>query len=284
MAFPATVGELYRKLESVYRLFDLFHSVNRVLPEDQVIMSVPPDTTAGDALRLMKDCGYSQLPVVEGDSVLGLFSYRAFALEVANSSDSKLNATSLPVEDFLAHDEPEYARLSDDFRRLISTLDEKDSVLVSGPENLVGILTPMDVLRHLYSIANDFVLIEEIEGSLRALISEAIPDTETLSACAARALSSKYRNGDLPDCVEEMSFDDYIGLLRNGDNWPLFHPVFGSTRDRVKGQLEPIRDLRNDVFHFRRELSDEDHRKLSTCRDWLWRCTKKIDARRGGAR
>jgi predicted transcriptional regulator len=283
MAALATVTDLRQKFEGPDRLSELFHMVNRILPEDQSVRSVPPDTTAKNALGLMQEHGFSQLPVVEKNSVLGMFSYRAFALEVANS-DPKLDVNSLPVEDFLEHDKPEYARLSDEFRGLISTLDEKDSVVVSGPEDLIAILTPMDVLRYLYSVANGFVLIEEIEVTLRALIREAVPDPETFSACVAMSLSSKYKDDKLPQCVEEMTFEEYIGLLRDGRNWQHFHPVFGSTRDRVRGKLEPIRDLRNDVFHFRRELSAEDHQQLSVCRDWLLRCSRKVNARREGVR
>ena len=283
MAALATVTDLRQKFDGPDRLSELFHMVNRILPEDQSVRSVPPDTTAKIALGLMQEHGFSQLPVVEKNSVLGMFSYRAFALEVANS-DPKLDVNSLPVEDFLEHDKPEYARLSDEFRELISTLDEKDSVVVSGPEDLIAILTPMDVLRYLYSVANGFVLIEEIEVTLRALIREALPDPETFSACVAMSLSLKYKDDKLPQCVEDMTFEEYIGLLRDGRNWQHFHPVFGSTRDRVRGKLEPIRNLRNDVFHFRRELSAEDHQQLSACRDWLYRCSRKIDARRGGVR
>ena len=149
MAALATVADLRQRFDGPDRLSELFHMVNRILPEDQSVRSVPPDTTAKNALGLMQEHWFSQLPVVEKNSVLGMFSYRAFALEVAKS-DPKLDVNSLPVEDFLEHDKPEYARLSDEFRGLISTLDEKDSVVVSGPEDLVAILTPMDVLRSLY--------------------------------------------------------------------------------------------------------------------------------------
>ena len=283
MTAPMTFNELRQKLVEPNRFSGLFHVVNRILPEDQVLMSLSPDTKAGDALKLMEEHGFSQMPVVEGDSVLGLFSYRAFALEVANSTDGKLDATSLSVEEFLEHDTPEYASLSDEFRGLISILDKKDAVIVSGPEQLLAILTPMDVLRYLYSVANGFVLIEEIEFTVRALIMEALPDPDTFSACVTRALSSRYIDKKLPQRLEEMNFDEYSWLLRHGDNWKYFEPVFGSTRERVQGRLDPIRELRNDVFHFRRELSSDDHQRLSACRDWLFRRIKRISARKGGA-
>jgi predicted transcriptional regulator len=262
----------------------LFHMVNRIVPEDQVVLSVPPDTPAGEALRLMQGGGYSQLPVKQGASVLGLFSYRAFALEVAKAEGDKVDFLALPVEEFLEHEKPSYARLVDEFRGLIDVLDQKDSVVVSSPEELIAILTPMDVLRYLYSVANPFVLLEEIELALRSLILEAAAG-ERLQTCIATALAHKYKPEELPQRLEDMSFDDYVALVRDGRNWDAcFAKAFGGTRERVRARLEPVRNLRNDVFHFRRELSAEDHEGLASCRGWLLRCVRKMDAKSRGLR
>ena len=163
-------------------------------------------------------------------------------------------------------------------------LDERDSLVVSGPEDLVAILTPMDVLRYLYSVANAFVLIEEIELALRALIREATPDADLFRTCVENALSANYKDRELPHQLEDMTFDEYVALLRDGRNWEDFEAAIGGTRERTRGKLEPVRDLRNDVFHFRRELSVNDHERLTTCRDWLLRCVRKVQARRRGAR
>ena len=284
MSATAEIAVLRKMLEPPERLSAFFHMVNRLLPDGQLVVSVPPETTAREALALMRQHGYSQLPVKQGNSVLGLFTYRAFALEVAQISDTKIDASSLPVEEFLEHEKPAFARLNDEFRSLIDVLDERDSVVVSGPEDLVAILTPMDVLRYLYSVANAFVLIEEIELALRALIGAATGQGEILQACVENALSTKYKDRELPRKLGDMTFDDYVGLLRDGRNWQHFEAAFGGTRERARGRLEPVRDLRNDVFHFRRELSVEDHERLTTCRDWLLRCVRKVQARRGGVR
>jgi len=266
------------------RLSAVFHMVNRLLPKDQVVEAVEPETPARDALELMASKGYSQLPVKLGNSVLGVFTYRGFALEVARQGAGKEDPGDLPVEEFLHHEKPAYARLSDEFRELIDVLDQKDAVVVSGPDKLIAILTPMDVLRYLYSIANAFVLIEEIELTLRQLIRSSTSNPEVFRTCIENALTQKYGGGALPEKVEEMSFDDYVALLRDGRNWDHFKTTFGGTRERTRAKLEPIRDLRNDVFHFRRELSVEDHGELSTCRDWLFRCIRKLQARQGGPR
>ena len=49
MAALATVTDLRQKFDGPDRLSELFHMVNRILPEDQSVRSVPPDTTAKNA-------------------------------------------------------------------------------------------------------------------------------------------------------------------------------------------------------------------------------------------
>ena len=267
MSAVAELVDVQALLRTPEQLSAFFHMVSRLLPDGQVVLAVEPDTPARDALLLMKEHGFSQLPVREGEAVLGLFTYRAFALEVAQSGADKGDPTLLPVEEFLEHEPVVYARLQDEFRGLIDSLDRNDAVVVSGPDKLVAILTPMDVLRYLHGIANAFVLIEEIELSLRTLLRAAVPDEDVLDGCVANALSGKYKDGRLPGNLEEMTFDDYVALLRDGRNWEHFAGTFGGT-------------LRNDVFHFKRELTVEDHQALSTSRDRLLRCFRKVQAQR----
>lgn len=282
MSSADEISNLREALAAPERISALFHMVNRMLPEGQVVVSVAPSTPAREALALMRERGFSQLPVKQGDSVLGLFTYRAFALEVARVRDPKVDVASLPVEEFLEHERAVYARLTDEFRSLIDVLDRNDSVVVSGPEELIAIVTPMDVLRYLYSVANAFVLIEEIELALRSLIRAATPGEDLLRSCIGNALSDKYKDRELAQRLDDMTFDEYVALLRDGRNWSHFEPVFGGTRERVRSRLEPVRDLRNDVFHFRREIQVEDHERLTTCRDWLLRCVRKVHAQRRG--
>jgi CBS domain-containing protein len=264
------------------RLSAHFHNVNRMLPADQIVLAIPPETPAREALNLMRDHGYSQLPVVEGKSVLGIFSYRAFALEAAAGYDAGAPLGDLPVEEFLQHERPAFARLTDEFRGLIDVLDVRDCVVVSGPDELIGIVTPMDVLRYLYDVAHAFVLVEEIELALRALIRLAVDNDALFESCVRNALTNKY--GDQPPtAMEQLTLDDFIALVRDGRNWAHFEPVFGGTRERARGKLEPVRDLRNGLFHFRYEFTVEDHQHLVVCRDWLLRCIRKVEAREGSS-
>jgi CBS domain-containing protein len=58
---------------------DLFHRINRIIPENQHLLVIPPDTSVPEAVILMHSHGYSQVPVVAGGEVLGVFSYRSFS-------------------------------------------------------------------------------------------------------------------------------------------------------------------------------------------------------------
>jgi len=258
--------------------------VNRVIPDDQQLMTVNPEMPASEALALMKEHDFSQVPVVQGSAVLGLFSYRAFALEVAEIGKGKADPTTLPVEEFLEHEELTYARLTDEFSRVIESLNRCDAVVVSGPNELVALLTPMDLVAYLHSVANAFVLLQEIELAVRKLIQFALPDPNKLAECIRNALGEHERARRPPERLEEMAFNDYIQLIRDGRNWRHFQVAFGGTRERANGKLEPIRDLRNDIFHFKREPSITDQEKLSRCRDWLHRRIRNAEILRGDDR
>jgi CBS domain-containing protein len=262
----------------------LFHRLNSVLPIDQEIISVLPETPVQEALDLLGKHGFSQLPVMVNNQVLGLFSYRSFSQTVIKQSgdtkNQKFNPKEMFVEDCI--DRPTYARVSDEFRAWFDAIDKQDAVLVGDPDRLQGIVTAMDILRYLYGVASPFVLIAEIELSLRALIHLSV-DQDELVACAKTCLKH-YAEGNLPTDLEHMTFNDYVQLIGDGRNWEHFQPIFKGDRVRTRTKLEQVRDLRNDVFHFRREITAEDYETLSTLRDWMLRKATAAEARTKGAK
>ena len=87
-----------------------------------------------------------------------------------------------------------------------------------------------------------------------------------------KLLKDVYTEAKLPKNVQEMSFNDYAQLIGNGDCYKYFIDVFGPEnpqRNRVGSKLKVIRDIRNDVFHFKREVSVSDVDILLQHRDWL---------------
>jgi predicted transcriptional regulator len=69
---------------------ELFHRINRIIPTDQVVFTVPPNCRVREAVALMRRHGYSQVPVVENNEVLGVFYFRSFAQDAASATRSVL--------------------------------------------------------------------------------------------------------------------------------------------------------------------------------------------------
>lgn len=260
---------------------ELFHRINRIIPTDQVVLTVPPNCQVREAVALMRKHGYSQVPVVENNEVLGVFSFRSFAQDAASATledwqKQKTAPGDLPVDEYL--EQFEFARVTDEMKRAFDAMDRDNGVLIGTPDRLVGVLTPMDFLRYLYQVASPFVMVSEIELALRALIGRALTP-EKIAAAAKCCLSSAYGGEEnVPTSLEDMTFNNYQSLISYGDYWNDFEPVFGGNRLRTSGKLKEVGEIRNDLFHFKRELTMRDHQTLAGHRDWLLNKIRQADA------
>lgn len=257
---------------------ELFHRINSVIPNDQSLETVDPETSAEEALKILNARGFSQLPVVKGRQVLGVFSFRSYARSVLRHSkqataNKKFDPLTLLVEDCL--EKPEFARVSDEFNKWFEHIDKFDAILVGDPDRLLAIVTAMDILQYLYVVASPFVLIAESELALRAMIRNSV-DENGLEECAKRCLSEKYEV--LPSSLEEMTFNDYVQIVTDGRNWEHFQPTFGGDRSRTRARLEYLGGIRNDVFHFKREITVEDYEGLAEARDWMLMKARTVEA------
>ena len=167
-------------------IIHIFHCVNRLIPDEQDVLQIRPDMRVADALALMRDKSYSQLPVTEGHDVLGFFSYRSLALSLPSLDVPAKEFGDMRVIEFL--EEPFYVTIQTELASLVEELDRTDAVVVGRPDLLQAILTPMDVLRYLLDVTNAFVLLGVIELALRALIRRSVK-TEELAACISSSLS-----------------------------------------------------------------------------------------------
>ncbi len=204
--------------------------------------------------------------------ILGVFSYRSFAQTIAKDSYEKLSRQKcahgdLTVDEFMEHFD--FARVTEELKGVFEALERDNGILVGTPERLISILTPMDMLRYLYQVASPFVMVSEIELALRALIRLVMTPDE-ISEAAKRCLAEAFRNSErIPQVLEAMTFENYISLIFYNDTWSrFFERIFGN-RGRALTKLTEIREIRNDLFHFKREIKIMDHQTLADHRDWL---------------
>ena len=250
-------------------LQELFHRLTNIVPDEQQVVSVPPDTPAGEALELMLQMGFSQLPIIQGGIVLGVFSFRSFARRAIGHRGPP-HLDEMPTDEFL--EALDTAHPTEELSSIFSALDRDDAVLVGTVDDPLGLVTPMDALRYLYDLAEPYVQLGEIERSLRDIVSRSIDGAE-LEACAQRALADTYagREGEIPITAAEMTLGDLVSVVRHGDNYAHFAPILGAQRALVTSRLNPLPGLRNIVFHFRRELESNERERLAETRGWLLR-------------
>ncbi|MDQ5937881.1 MAG: hypothetical protein QG574_5240 [Cyanobacteriota bacterium erpe_2018_sw_21hr_WHONDRS-SW48-000092_B_bin.40] len=261
---------------------ELFHRINRILPSEQVLVSVDSKTKVRDAVAKMECLGFSQLPVVDNGEVLGVFTFRSLGRVAAKALFSDVQSSRCVVGDLAVEEcleQFQFARVTDEFYAVFAAMDRDNGLLVGEPSSLQGILTPMDLLTYFYDIASPFVMLSEIELALRELVRISVT-AAVLANFAERALSSLYDAEKLPRALEQMTFDNYRSIICFGDHWSQFEPNFGGSRFTTSAKLKEIGELRNDVFHFKRVLTSGDKDVLSQHRDWLLMKAKQADAKR----
>ncbi len=87
---------------------------------------------------------------------------------------------------------------------------------------------------------------------------------------------------EVPRSLEEMSLHNYVMLLRFQGTWNRFVEAFGRNQDMAAAKLAPLPGLRNDVFHFRRDLTLEEYDTLRASRDWLLKRIRVVEAKKQG--
>jgi CBS domain-containing protein len=250
-------------------LREVFHRVNNVIPDSQQLQTVAPDTSSREALRIMSEKHFSQLPVVRSGEVLGSFSYRSFALRALNHH-SRIALGDLPVEEFL--EDLDLVHATAELASVYRALNRDDAILVGTPSDLQALLTPLDVLQYLNTLSEPFVQLGEIERSLRGVVRHSL-DQEQIQLCAQRALKDLYtdRDDDIPTDVDDMTLGEIISVIRDGRNYELFAGLLGQHREMFTARFGQLSELRNVVLHFRRELLEGEREQIAEARDWLLR-------------
>jgi CBS domain-containing protein len=280
MSKQHSTGERLTPETDPQSLTEIFHLVQSLIPEAQRLTPAPPDMKVADAIQLMQKHNYSQLPVVAGDAVLGVFSFRSLAMHLLKMGQIKEHFGDLPVDEFV--ERLHFVQPSDNWESTLAYLDRDDAVLVGHRDQLEGILTSMDVLNYLQNIASPFVVLAEIELSLRRIIRACVSDDE-LQTCMQNSLAKKYSLDEMPATFSEMTLNDYVQIIGDGRNWPKFSVAFGQgewQRKTTAERLKEVRDLRNDVFHFKRQLTPDDYDKLAAHREWLQMKTRAFEAKK----
>ena len=281
-------------------------TLEELLPEDQRLRTVFLHDSVQQAINLMHQHEYNQLPVVDVDGKTSLDQVVTF--------DSILQAVrSFNTKPELMHvrDVARSVRTYQEDADLLATLDdiqrENFALIVDDSNILTGIVTTADTTVFFREYAQDLMLIEGIESRMKEAISAlyAGDDAGLESAIAAvtdRAADIRKKfptairsylekagltapaNGDteavaeavkrlnLPKpgrAFERLTFDEFAEVLLAHIACPKLAQADGVCE--LRGLLQQVRDARNKLAHFRGELSAEERRTIQFASEWLER-------------
>ena len=225
--------------------------------------------TVGQALRLMTENRFGQLPVVdEAGALLGMVSQQGI-LGLYFHTGGKAPLLDLPVHHVM---EPAVTLdVGDTLYKAVDRLTAPGAyaaVVVKGTRP-VAILTGKDMTNFFRSLFEGIILVEEIELLLRDHVSRAFPDKESLNAAAIATFGPAPEN---PLWARrnpnKLSFGDEVWLMVDDDNWPHFEAVLGP-RSVFSALMERVRQVRNQLMHFKGQLDPLEHDALIRTYTWL---------------
>ena len=220
------------------------------------IVTITRDKTVAEATTLMMMHRYSQLPVTQDKRRIdGMISWRSIGRVRARGDACTHVRDCLEPVRILEQDAP--------FFEAVDTINEQEVVLVRARDRkITGIVTPSDLSRESHQKAMPFLLLEEVEDRIRILISR------NLSAAEIRKAKDPADESREIDDVDDLTFGEYVRLLEDRENWEKLRLEID--RKLFVGLLNDVREVRNDVMHFRPDASEpEDLDKVRMLRSLL---------------
>ena len=171
--------------------------------------------------------------------------------------------------------------LKDDLFDLLEYLKLTNAVLITdGTEKLIGIVTSYDSNEYFRSRAENLMHVEDIEVAVKEFILLAYIDTdgEIDEKRLAKAVTKVGSHGNDRDVgFGDLTLADYISLLGQQRTWPIFDPIFRMPWRAVRVMLDDVRQTRNQLAHFRSEITAAQTDQLRFCAEWLARCRERYD-------
>jgi CBS domain-containing protein len=212
------------------------------------LTSVRPDNSLQQAVMLMMEKGFSQLPVIDG-----LYALRGV---VTWASIARMYAAS-PMQD-LAHatdSECPVAEINSTLQSVLPRIDQYGYCLVRDDfGQLGGIVTASDVAVQFEELSRPFFTIGAIERCLRERLGPVFTPAEFRAAGAMH-------QGKPSDSVEHLMFSGYAKLLKQDEGWKRMN-WHGIDKDEFLHHLTQVNYVRNEVMHFDRRLNPAKHEAL----------------------
>lgn len=230
-------------------------------------LCVSQDTKLSDALALMVEHDYSQIPVVnENGHLAGMVSENSI-INTYYHSEGVVNFLDLPVHHF-QRSATTITSGSDIFEAL-DLLKRVYAIVVVQDRAPIGILTNYDTTHFFRDLSEGLIFIQDIEMTLRQVIDDAFDTEDEMKAALTRAFDVDKRNPQQPARrYDELSFSQHVQLIVTEENWGKFKGIFGP-KALFKSLMDRVGSIRNQLAHFRGQLEPTQRQALIDAKEWI---------------
>jgi predicted transcriptional regulator len=218
------------------------------------LLTVEHDRPLRETLGVMSRKSYSQIGVEKSESLIGVVTYHSIvrALRIIDEIDVK-DESWRDRSTELAAAEPEFIDKNEGLSKIFDTLATDQYILVEiDGSSLPHIVTDYDVHHFLQESIEPFLLIEEIERSLRGLLTTEFEDKLNEELQEMSEANDNLREiSEVKDC----SFSHYEIFISK--HWPHFEQYFSQNCKFTTRLIKQIGELRNKILHFRVQDGDE---------------------------
>lgn len=235
------------------------------------------------ALTTMIEHDFSQLPVYSSERPnypLWLVTYEGTLRGIRNF---KADIGNLRVQDVMV--KAPIAFQDNELFDILDQLRDTNAVLIMDGENneIAGIVTSYDTTEYFRNRTEDLMRVQEVENTIKEFIKEAyINEAGEFDEPKVNAMIPQITNrimiGGKKKDFNTLTLGEYIQILLLDETWPFFNPIFGMERDYINRLLNGIREIRNELAHFRGDLAPEQRDQLKFGAQWITRCREEYEA------
>jgi predicted transcriptional regulator len=231
--------------------------------------------SVGDAVRVMIERDYSQLPVVDevGD-YLGVISEQSIVRRLFHTTGYKA-LLDLTVDHCLMP--AETLSPSDDLFKALDLLKRSSAVIVIEDRKPSGILTHADTTDFFRDFSEGLMIVRAIEIKLKQYIESYFPDEESQRNAIQAAVKPQSERRERPvSSVDSLTLGEIIGVISCKENWSKFEVPL-QPKPLFLGLIEPVREARNHLAHFRNEeVQAVELDALRAAQTWLESRPKRV--------
>lgn len=146
--------------------------------------------------------------------------------------------------------------------------DVKEHILASFTDRKTGVLLQEQLDVAISSMVDrSEQILKDVLGALRKFLAKIEVSHNPKPDMVRDAFAKLIDHNRQKMSFEQLTLNQYIELLLQGERWKAYGQIFSLDAEYLRNVLMKVRDIRNQLAHFRDEINEEQRGVLRYCRD-----------------